>query len=166
MTKFSEAINKAHESHNGTRGHVLLSLFIALVFALAIYPSRADAQIIDTLEVNIPFQFHAGNTKLPAGNYSIHTLDNSDLKFMEITSADGSTSALFEVRETDASSTPAMSELIFNKYGNRYFLAKLYDEGNPSGSEVVESRYEKKVSEAAAEAQIHVSTHHRGHQEN
>jgi hypothetical protein len=160
MTKSSEAINKVHASHNGTRGHQLLPWFIAFVFALAIYPSRAHAQIIDTLEANIPFQFHAGNTKLPPGNYSIHMLENSDLKFMEITSADGSTSALFEVHETDASSAPAKSELVFNKYGNRYFLSKLFDEGNPSGNEVVESAYEKKVSQAAAEAQIHVPTHH------
>jgi hypothetical protein len=164
MTKSSEAINKVHASHNGTRGRQLLPLFIAFVFALAIYPSRAHAQIIDTLEVNIPFQFHAGNTKLPPGSYSIHMLENSDLKFMEITSADGSTSALFEVHETDASSAPAKSELVFNKYGNRYFLSKLFDEGNPSGNEVVESAYEKKVSQAAAEAQIHVPTHHRGQQ--
>jgi hypothetical protein len=164
MTKFSEAINKVHASHNGTRGRHLLSLFVALVFALTIYPSRAHAQIIDTLEANIPFQFHAGNTKLPPGNYSIHMLENSDLKFMEITSADGSTSALFEVHETDASSAPAKSELIFNKYGNRYFLSKLFDEGNPSGNEVVESAYEKKVSQAAAEAQIHVPTHRRKQQ--
>jgi hypothetical protein len=164
MTKSSEAINKVHASHNGTRGRQLLPLFMAFVFALAIYPSMAHAQIIDTLEANIPFQFHAGNTKLPPGNYSIHMLENSDLKFMEITSADGSTSALFEVHETDASSAPAKSELVFNKYGNRYFLSKLFDEGNPSGNEVVESAYEKKVSQAAAEAQIHVPTHHRGQQ--
>jgi hypothetical protein len=162
MTKFSEAINKVHASHNATRGHQLLSIFIALVFTLTIHPSSAHAQIIDTLQVNIPFQFQAGTATLPPGNYSIHTLDNSDLKLMKITSADGATSALFEVRETDASSIPAKSELVFNKYGNLYFLAKLFDEGNPSGSEVVESRYEKSVSQTAAEAQIHVPTQPRG----
>jgi hypothetical protein len=160
MTKFSEEIIKAHAIRNRTRGQRLLPLFMAFVFALAIYPSSAHAQITDTLEVNIPFQFHAGNTKLPPGNYSIHMLENSDLKFMEITSADGSTSALFEVHETDSSSPPAKGELIFNKYGNRYFLSKLFDEGNPSGNEVVESAYEKRTSQAAAEAQIHVPTHH------
>jgi hypothetical protein len=37
--------------------------------------------------------------------------------------------------------------------------AKLYDEGNASGSKVVESRYEKQISKAAAEAQEHVSAH-------
>jgi hypothetical protein len=161
---FTETIDKAHASHKGTRVRHLLSLLIALVFALTIYPTKADAQIIGSLEANIPFAFHAGNTKLPAGKYIIRMLDDSDLTVMEITSADGSTSALFEIHGTDSSSTPAKGELIFNKYGNRYFLSKLFDEGNPSGNEVVESAYEKRVSQAAAEAQIHVPTHHRKQQ--
>jgi len=159
---FTEPAVMAHTSRNGAIGRQLLLSFIALFFALTIYPSKAHAQIIGELEANIPFQFHAGNIKLPAGKYVIHMLDDSNLTIMEITSADGSTSALFEVHEAEANSAPAKSELIFNKYGNRYFLAKLFDEGNPGGNEVAESRYEKMVSKAAAEAQIHVATHHRG----
>ena len=161
---FTETIDKGHASHKGTGRHQLLSLFIALVFALTFYASNAHAQIVGALEVNIPFQFHAGNTKLPPGKYVIRMLDNSDLTVMEITSADGSTSALFEVQEAEANSAPAKSELIFNKYGNRYFLAKLFDEGNPSGSQVPKSRYEKRISQAASEAQAHVPAHHRGQQ--
>jgi hypothetical protein len=141
-----------------------LLLFIALVFALTVYPSKALAQITGDLEVNIPFQFHVGNAKLPAGQYRIHVLDNSDLTVMEISSNDGSTSALFEVQDAEANATPAKSELIFNKYGDRYFLSKVFDEGNPSGSQVIKSRYEKTVSQAAAEAQAHVPAHHRGQQ--
>jgi hypothetical protein len=143
--------------------HQLLSLFIALVFALTLYPSKAQAQIVGEIEANIPFQFHAGNVKLPAGRYFIHVLDNTDLTVMEITSADGSTSALFDVQGTQATSSPAKSELIFDKYGNRYFLAKLFDEGNPSGSQVVESRYEKRISQASAEGQEHVAALRRTH---
>jgi len=163
---FIEAIDKARANHKRTSGHHLLSLLIALVFALTIYPSKAHAQIVGDLQVNIPFQFHVGNTKLPAGQYVIHMLDGSDLRVMEISSADGSTSALFEVQDAEANSTPAKSELIFNKYGNRYFLSKLFDEGNPSGSQVLMSRYEKKVSQETAEAQAHVPAHHRGQQGN
>jgi hypothetical protein len=80
---------------------------------------------------------------------------------MEISSADGTTTALFDVQAAQANSAPAKSELIFNKYGNRYFLAKLFDEGNPSGNQVLESRYEKRLSEAATEGQEHVPAHHR-----
>jgi hypothetical protein len=163
---FSKTIDRAPATQKGTRLRYLLSLLVAMVFVLTIYPSKAHAQIIGDLEVNVPFAFHAGNTKLPAGNYRIHMLDNSDLTVMEISSADGSTSALFEVQEAEANATPAKSELIFNKYGNRYFLAKLFDEGNPSGSQVLKSRYEKRIRQAAAEEQAHVPARHQGQQGN
>jgi hypothetical protein len=142
--------------------HQLPALFIALIFALTMYPTRARAQIIGDLEVSIPFQFHAGSTKLPPGKYVIHMLDNSNLTVMEISSVDGTTSALFDVESAEANSAPAKNELIFNKYGNRYFLAELFDQENPSGSKVVESRYEKRIGQATAETQEHVPARHGG----
>ena len=157
-----ENTKKVQVNQQKTRRHRWLSLLIAVLFALMVCPSKAPAQIIGNLEVNIPFQFHAGNAKLPPGKYIIHMLDNSDLTIMEISSADGSTSALFSVQDAEANSAPAKSELIFNKYGNRYFLAKVFDEGNPSGSEVPKSTYEKKIGQASTEAQTHVAANHQG----
>ena len=149
-----------------TRRYQLASLFIALVAAITMYPTNAPAQIVGSLQADIPFQFHVGNVKLPSGKYTIRALDNSDLNLMEISSADGSTSALFQVRDVEANSTPAKSELIFNKYGHRYFLEKLFDESNPSGSAVMKSGYEKEVAQTAAEGQEHVPAHHRAQQGN
>lgn len=80
---------------------------------------------------------------------------------MEISSADGSTSALFDVRPTQAKSSPPKSELIFSKYGSRYFLEQLFEEAERDDSEVVESRYEKRVAEAVAEGQEHVAARSR-----
>lgn len=145
-----------------TRRHQLLWLFIASVLALTMYPTKAPAQIIGNLEADIPFQFQAGNTKFPPGKYIIHMQDNSDLTIMEISSADGKMSALFDVRDAEANSAPAKGELIFNKYGNRYFLAKVFDESNRNGSAVMESRYEKRMDKATAEAQEHVPARHQG----
>jgi hypothetical protein len=145
-----------------TRRYQLLSLFIALVFAFTMYPSKAQAQIVGALEADIPFQFHAGNAEFPPGKYIIHMLDNSDLTIMEISSEDGKMSALFDVREAEANSAPAHNELIFNKYGNRYFLAKLFDQSNSNGSAVIESRYEKRIDKSTLEAQEHVPARHQG----
>jgi len=162
---FTEVINKVAASHKATRLHQLLKLFIAFVFALAIYPTQAHAQIVGDIEVNIPFQFHAGNAKLPAGKYRIHVLDDSNQAVMEIISADGSTSALFQVLEAQAHNTPGQNELIFNKYGNRYFLATLFDAGDPNGSRVVESDYEKRISQQTSlEGQEHVPSQPRTQQ--
>jgi|SRR5207302_10871380 len=160
---FTESVEKT-QAIQITKPFQLLSFLIAMAFALTIHPVKAHAQIIGELDVDIPFQFYAGNAKLPAGKYVLRMLDNSDLKVMEISAADGSASALFDVQDAEADSAPANNELIFNKYGNRYFLTKIFDEGNPDGSRVPESSYEKRVSQAAAEAQEHIAAHRRGQQ--
>lgn len=163
---FIESIDKAQVIRNNTKLLQLLSFFIALTFALSLHPAKAHAQIIGELEVTVPFQFYAGNAKLPAGKYILHMLDNSDLKIMEISTPDSSTSALFEVEDAESNTVPPKNELIFNKYGNRYFLARVFDEGNPDGSRVPESQYEKRVSQATEEAKEHVLAYHHGQQGN
>jgi hypothetical protein len=163
-----KTIEKVHARSNnsGSSGRQLLSLFmgfIGLVLALTIYPIKAQAQIVGNLEVKIPFPFYVGDTKLPPGEYAVHQRDDSNVRIMEISSADGTISALFDAKDAVANSTPRKTELIFNKYGDRYFLAELFDEGNPSGSRLVESRYEEKAKEAAKEAQTPTQEHVAAH---
>jgi hypothetical protein len=110
---FTEAIDQVHPGRRDTKPFQLLSFVAVLVFALSLHPAKAHAQIIGELEVIVPFQFYAGNAKLPAGKYVVRVLDNSDLKVMEISSADRSTAALFEVQDVEANSAPRKSELIF-----------------------------------------------------
>jgi hypothetical protein len=138
-----------------TRRKQLLLLGVALIVAVAVSPTQAHAQIMDPLGVNVPFEFHVGNSTLPAGKYIIQPLDDSDLTVLEIRSADGSTTAFFDVQSVDAKSVPARNEVTFRKYGNRYFLANVFEEGNRSGGKVTESRDERSISRAA-EAQAPV----------
>jgi hypothetical protein len=160
----NETIEQLHRNHNRTGGHRWLWLFMGLLFTLTVSPSKTRAQITGNLEVDVPFQFYVGNAKLPPGKYIIRPMEDSDLTVMEISSADSLISALFDVEDVQANSSPAKSELIFNKYGDRYFLSKLFDEGNPDGSKVLpKSRYEKRMGTATAEA-AHVSAHHRKQQ--
>lgn len=148
--------NVDNAKKNGTRGRQLLSLFAGLVLALTIGPSKAKAQIVGDLVVNVPFEFHAGNADFSAGEYRIRMVDDSGLTVMQISSMDGARSALFQVQESDAKDTPTKSELIFNKYGDQYFLAKLYDQGERIGSEVLKSRYELRISKSVSLAEEHV----------
>jgi len=138
-----------------------LSFLVLPVFALTIFAGKASAQIDGDLDADIPFQFHVGTRELPAGKYRVHVLDEASQRVMEITSVDGSTSALFQVEDSDANVAPAKSELIFNKYGDNYFLSKLYEEGNPGGTELIESGYEKRLSKGAVVAQEHVPVLHK-----
>ena len=161
---FTEQIGNTYKGQNRIKKHHSVSLFMGLVFAAMIYPSQAHAQIVGSLEADIPFQFHAGNTRLPAGKYVIRMLGDSDPTTMEISKPDGLVAALFQVRSAEANSTPRKAELIFNKYGNKYFLEKIFDEGESDGRQVVRSNYEKRAGRAAAEAQEHVPASHPGQQ--
>jgi hypothetical protein len=153
-----ENVDKGDAKQNGTRGRQALSLFAGLVLALTIGAGKAKAQIVGDMVANVPFEFHAGNAEFPAGEYRIHSVDDSGLAVMQISTMDGSRSALFQVQESDASATPTKSELIFNKYGDQYFLSKLYDQGERIGSEVLKSRGELRISKNVAQVQEHVST--------
>ena len=161
---FNETINKTHTSQEGTRGRRLLPLFLSLVFALAIHPAKAHAQIVGELEADIPFPSHAGDAKLPPGKYTFRMIEDSNLKIIEISSEDGSTSALVDVEGAWSRTTLADPELIFNRYGYRYFLEKLFDKENQDGNKVIESRYEKLINQAAAEGEEHVPARHRRQQ--
>lgn len=160
---FIQTIGNTHAGRKVARRKYLPPFFVALAFAFALYPSKAEAQIVGDIEVNVPFQFQAGNAKLPAGEYRIHMLDDSNLTVMQISSADGSTSTVFQVEDTEPTSAATKSEVIFNRYGDQYFLAKLFEEGSAIGSEVIESRTEKTISEQTTQAQEHVPAH-RGEQ--
>jgi hypothetical protein len=149
---------RATQTRTGKR--VLLPLCFGLIIAASLWPAKAQAQIIGNLEADVPFQFHVGNNTLPAGKYMIHQLEGSDLTVMEISSADGKLSALFNVEAEQAKSEPEKTELIFNKYGDRYFLSELFDEGNPDGNRLVASRDEKQASKESGAEVAHVTANH------
>jgi hypothetical protein len=158
---FAKDVKRSQGSRKLASRRYLRSLWIALGFALTVYPTKASAQIVGDLLVNVPFPFHAGNAKLPAGEYLVHLLDDSNLTVMKITTVDGSLSALFQVQETDAKSAPTKSELIFNKYGEDYFLATLFEQGSATGNQVAESRDEKAISQRTMQAEERVPAYRR-----
>jgi hypothetical protein len=159
MMMFIEKSHKVRAGRERATSHQFVRMFIALVFAAMIYPQHTQAQLTGTIEADIPFQFYAGNSKLPAGKYHFRMMDDSNLTLIEVSKPDGSVAVLLPVRQAEANSAPPKSELVFNKYGDKYFLEKLFDEGDANGSKVNESSYEKRVGRAAAEAQEHVPAH-------
>ena len=139
-----------------------LSLFLFLGLMITLGAGKAQAQVVGPIEADIQFPFYAGDTKFPPGTYIVKPLDDSDLTLMEISTPDGRNRALFQVRDAQANTSPSKTELIFSKYGDNYFLSKVFDQGNKRGSALEESRYQKKLrSGGAAVEDRHVSARHR-----
>ena len=96
----------------------LAGLFLVLAIA------NVQAQVPTKVVVRIPFDFTAGKATLKAGDYSIRRMSGTAL---QIQNADGSTAAVVNAPLTIGSRDfKAGERLVFNKYGNEYFLTQIW----------------------------------------
>ena len=131
--------------------------FIAALPLFLVAP--ANAQITNEIKADIPHSFTIVNTTLPAGRYDFRMVRNSDLQVMTVQSQNGDVAAEFLVRQSDDNHTPKHTELVFNRYGNREFLEKVYESGNKIGVAVNEpSRDEQMMESQGQHAMEHTET--------
>ena len=116
---------------------------LGLFFVLAI--ASVQAQTPSRVEVNIPFDFSAGKSTLKAGAYSVkRTAGNA----LAIRSADGKTTALLNAPLTiGARNSKAGERLVFNKYGDQYFLSQVWMSVD-TGRQLFPSSGEQKAARA------------------
>ena len=99
---------------------IVAILGILLGFAVA----GVNAQAPSKVEVNIPFEFSAGKTTLPAGIYSIKRLSGNNVT---LRSKDGHSSVILNAPVTNSSSDPnAVERIVFEKYGDQYALSQIW----------------------------------------
>jgi hypothetical protein len=126
------------------------ALVMAGMMALAAMASTrvAQAQTQVPLAVNIPFDFVAGDKTLPAGEYIVSfTGFGHTLRLLDRHDADAS--ALMNTIQVYANDSPAESKLVFNRYGDRYFLSQIWSAGNSQGRQLIKSAREKEVAQTA-----------------
>jgi len=112
-------------------------LALSLLVVAGAVTARAQIESDVTIEANIPFAFIVNDTTLPAGKYTIKSLDINEPTVLELRSVDGQTSVLFNTESAQAEQTPNKSELVFDKIGGKYFLSQVWLEGSDSGNEVM-----------------------------
>jgi len=135
---------------------VNLLFFTSAASLLFLAASSGNAQIVGQVDADIHHGFTIVNTTLPPGRYVFRWSPGSNQdRTMLVTSGDGNKSVEFLVRQSTDSLTPTHSDLIFNRYGDKEFLTRIYERGDKSGVAVAEpSRAEerlKKEGETAVE---------------
>ena len=98
----------------------------AIVFAAAAVTlgsargARADERIV----TNVPFAFMVGDVRLPAGDYVVKDLSDGS-GVLAIASADGREFTYTLTIPSTVTDREEQPELIFEKLGERYFLARV-----------------------------------------
>jgi hypothetical protein len=106
----------------------------------------AVAQIANGVDFTTTFPFYAGNTKLPAGTY---TIVQSDLGqgIALIRDQKSVHTAFIDFQPTSSQQPMSKSEITFNKYGNTDFLSQIAIAGESTGMQIEPSKAEKKMAE-------------------
>jgi hypothetical protein len=114
---------------------------------------------VDKVEANVPHSFIVGNTTLPAGKYDFRVMQGADMSVMIVTTADGKHSVDFLVREAQADHSPRSTELMFNRYGQKEFLSRVFEQGSKLGVAVAEPpRQELRLQKQGQHPMQHVET--------
>jgi hypothetical protein len=109
---------------------VLMNNVLRIVTVL-IGSFSASAQLNRGLLAKVPFHFVAGETSLPAGEYRVSEAGAPGV--VSVRSLDGKTGAFVMSRRTESGNVRPKSSLVFNRYGNRYFLSEVRVAGERSG---------------------------------
>jgi hypothetical protein len=102
------------------------------------------------LIANIPFQFSVGNKTLPAGEYTVLSVNaDSSNVVLKIQSQDGKTSAMLQMGSVEGKAEDR-AKLVFHRYGNRYYFAQAWTGEGGSRLEAQKSRAERALERKLA----------------
>jgi hypothetical protein len=134
-------------------GKLFLTLSLLVVGGGVVANAQIDS--VPQIEANVPFAFTVGDTRLPAGNYYIRTLDDNAPSLLEISSVDGRTSVAFDTENATTRNDRAAktTELVFDKVGDRYFLSQVWVSGSTYGSELAKSKLQKNLESSGSKAE-------------
>jgi hypothetical protein len=142
----------ARTTHRGTglKARIAAALVLAgLLFSVSVAP--ASAQGMSRVKMSIPFAFVAGKKALPAGEY---TIERSQLNLLTVRRSDGSATAILATTPADATSPISRTELIFNRYGDQYFLSQVRPSANTLIYRVPRSPVEERLAKSSSGPEV------------
>jgi hypothetical protein len=123
--------------------------FVALfgfVFTLSAVNALAQSQPV--LKANIPFDFSAANRTLPAGEYTVSNT-NAASGTIVVRNNDGNKAVALIASPRYPKNEANQPMLVFHRYGDQYFLAKVINAGGWPGREIPMSKTEKRLSKGS-----------------
>jgi len=121
---------------------IIRNFSVALFAAASVF-----SQGPQRLTVQVPFGFHVGNSILPAGAYTVDT--DAAPNILRLRSDDFKSSVMIQTNSVEKLKAPSQGMLVFNKYGDEYFLSQVWKPGINTGNELRKVRRELEVASNA-----------------
>jgi hypothetical protein len=91
------------------------------------------------MQVNVPFAFHNGSQRLPAGVYRVK------MQSAHVILLRGDSKSGFVVTNSEIGKPSEKGKLIFQRYGDQYFLREVWAANSETGQKCPKSKLEREV---------------------
>jgi hypothetical protein len=116
------------------------------MLAVSCFSGQLDHETITA----VPFDFMVGTNHMPAGTYDVTT----DQSMVLIRGEENGSAAFALAISASADKTQEQAKLVFNRYGNRYFLSQIWYPGTNQGHELQVSKVEQEVAKNGGKPEI------------
>jgi len=120
---------------------------------------NVHAQLPGTeIRASIPFDFTVRGKTLPAGEYALTRIGDEPSGLLIRNVRDKREHIVFETEPKDARRIPRRNVLVFNRYGDSYFLEEVVTAGEETGRELEPSHAERTLRREMAKNQVQPET--------
>lgn len=127
---------------------------VAVISCLAtLVVTPVQAQNAGNMSVSIPFDFAVSGKTLPAGEYYVQRSTEGTRVVTTIRNRDN-TKAVYlpQTHPVQANEIQSESKLVFNKYGNQFFLSQVWTSGRSAGEELAKTARERGLKQEIAKS--------------
>jgi hypothetical protein len=124
-----------------------------LLFAIGMATAQLSQQAV---KANIPFDFMAGDSKMLSGEYRVAAISGLGTLSLMGNSAG---KAMVNSHAVEANAASPTTKLIFRRYGDRYFLYRIWVAGEQQGRELPQTRLEKELASNVSFSSVAILAH-------
>lgn len=124
----------------------IISLIAAVSLGVALFATTLAVPFAVKIRAEIPFDFMVGKKRLPKGEYLIESINDSGT--LTIRHAKKGKAVTFNTIRHKPTDSPK-SKLVFNRYGDQYFLARIWDGSSETILKLNKSKAEKRIAKLA-----------------
>lgn len=118
--------------------------YVAIIASLLLLTATSALAQSSALKANVPFDFQINGKTMTAGEYTL-TEPVSPQRIIIIRCRENGTAAAANIMTAYARELSNKTELVFRRYGNEYFLAKIHVQGQTRGVELPKSKAERRL---------------------
>ncbi len=122
---------------------ILFSLVVVCCLGFSSAIAASSSLFSFRIKADIPFDFQVGKKKMPKGDYIIESVGSSGTILIRKEKGGKAVNVLTVI---DKHTDKHKSRLMFRRYGDQYFLARIWDGSSETVLKIEKSSAEKKVA--------------------